>query len=162
MLDCSHQVSHMHDCHNKDEVSSFEQYCDIIAKMKISHDPKMQIVSRILSDVDFPMLNEAAHGVKEGFRRTSADCCKNGGTESIQHAYDKASGSGGNIQHACDKASRTSGDIGMSTRKASGTGGDIGMSINIDGDKGGSMRQGNERQGKGERRDRQEACSSEA
>ena len=73
LLDCSHQVSHMHDCRNKDEVSSFEQYCDIIAKMKRSYDPMMQIVPRILSDVDFPILNKVAHYVKEGFRRTSAD-----------------------------------------------------------------------------------------
>jgi hypothetical protein len=58
--------------------------------MKISHDPKMQIVSRVSSDVEFPMLNKAAHDVKEGFRRTSADVCKNGRTESTQHAYDKA------------------------------------------------------------------------
>ena len=88
------------------------------------------------------MLNKAAHDVKEGFRRTSADLCKNGGTNSIQHAYDKASRDGGDTQHACDKASRTSGDIGMSTSKASGTGGDIGRSRIIDGDKDGSVSKG--------------------
>ena len=64
LLDSSHQVSHTHDRHNNDTVSSFEEYCDIIAKMTSSHDPKMQAVSRILSDVDFPPLNKAVHDVK--------------------------------------------------------------------------------------------------
>ena len=41
LLDCSHQISHMHDRHNKDEFFSDEQYCGIIAKMKIPHDPNM-------------------------------------------------------------------------------------------------------------------------
>ena len=62
----------MHDRHNKDEVFSFEQYCDIIAEMKISHDPTMHIVSRILSDDEFPTLNKVAHDV----RNSSEDNCK--------------------------------------------------------------------------------------
>ena len=35
LFECSHQVSQVyaHYRHNKDEVSSFEEYCEIIAKM---------------------------------------------------------------------------------------------------------------------------------
>ena len=113
----------MHDRHNKDEVSSFEQYCDIIAKMMISHDPKMHIVSRVLFDVAFPTLNKAAHDVKErfwrtmvnGFRRTIVVVCKKDGTTSTQHAS--------------DKASRTGGDIGMSA--SMGSGGDMSTSTSM-------------------------------
>ena len=123
----------MHDRHNKDEVLSFEQYCDIIAKMKISHDPKMQHVSRILSDVEYPTLNKAVHDVKEGFRRTTVDCCKNGGTKATQHACDKASRTGGDINTSMsmssDKASRTGGDIGMSA--SMGSGGDMSTSMSM-------------------------------
>ena len=32
---------------------SVEEYCEIIEKMKNSHDPNMSIVSNILSNVDF-------------------------------------------------------------------------------------------------------------
>ena len=71
LLDCFHPVSHMHDRHNKDEVSSVEEYCDIIAEMTISHYPKMLTVSRKLSGVEFPTLNKAAHDVKSGCWKTS-------------------------------------------------------------------------------------------
>ena len=63
----SHQLSQedAHDRH-KDVVQSFEEYCEIIAKMKSSHDPKMSIVSSLPSNVDFqPFIkNQAAHSVK--------------------------------------------------------------------------------------------------
>ena len=77
MLVSSHQFSHTHDRHNKEKVLSVEEYCDIIAKMKSSHDPKMQVVSHILSGADFPPLNKAAHDVK-------SDVCRTGGNKSTQ------------------------------------------------------------------------------
>ena len=77
----SHPFSqeHEHGRHN-DVVGSFEEYCETIAKMKSSHDPKISIVSNMLSNVDFPPLikNHAAHSV-------NSDVCKTGGT-----AEDKA------------------------------------------------------------------------
>ena len=58
----------------------FKEYCQIIAKMKSSHDPKMSIVSNMFSNMYVPPLikNQAAHSVK-------SDVCKIGGT-----AEDKA------------------------------------------------------------------------
>ena len=85
MLESSHQVSHTHDRHNKNEVLRFEEYCDIIAKMKSSHGPKMQVVPHIFSDADFPPLNNAAHDVK-------SDVCRDGRNKSTQHAYPEAEG----------------------------------------------------------------------
>ena len=54
---------------------SVEEYCEIIAKMKSSHDPKMGIVPNMLSNLDVPPLvkNQAAHSVK-------SDVCEIGGT----------------------------------------------------------------------------------
>ena len=72
LLNCSHPFSqeHAHDCH-KDEVRSFEEYCEIVAKMKISYDLTMKILSSMLSNVDCPPLigNNVAHDVKVLFCR---------------------------------------------------------------------------------------------
>ena len=88
-FNCSHQLFQEHalDC-QKDEVRSFEKYCEIIAKMKSSHDPKMKIVSSMLSNVDFPPLieNKVAHDVKAYVCKAKADSCKSdGAAEDKEH-----------------------------------------------------------------------------
>ena len=90
-------------------VRSFEEYCEIIAMMKSAHDPKMNIVSSMFSNADFPPLigNKVAHRVKADFCNVNADFCKSdgtaedkahvgsirhGGTQSTKHAYSEAEG----------------------------------------------------------------------
>ena len=113
--------------------------------MKSSHDPKMSIVSSMLSNVGFPPLikNKAAHSVKsECFKSngTAEDkahmgASRHGGTKSTKHAYLESEGRDhkhvGVVSEDRDQGSRTRGDMSMSTSTSMGSDGDKGMSMGM-------------------------------